>query len=439
VLTDWFLVAGCVTLLLAFAHGLLQRAPLSTSIVYLGVGYLIGPNVFGLLEVNPHTHARGIEWLTAVVIAISIFSGALKMRVPILDRRWLDPIRLAFPGMLLTIGGATLVGHYLLGLSPTHAFLLGAVLAPTDPVLASDVQVERIYEYHRLRFALTGEAGLNDGTAMPMIALALSLLVATPTLSVTNWVVIQLLWGVLGAVLIGGGVGKFAASYMLHLRLVHKQKGAGDRFLALGIIGLAYAFADLAHAIPFVAVFTAGVAVSQIERRTQENPPETVELRVTGDPNQQEVSVNEKTAPAFMLLRVREFTQNLERMGEATVVVLLGSLIRNWMFNTSTLLYAGVLFFAVRPLSIVTALAGSKMNWREQSMTSWFGIRGMASVYYLAYLRTHGASGPLVQTLANVAVAVIAYSIVVHGATVTPLMGWFEKHTGGKEESDKQE
>ena len=425
-LTDWFIVGGAVTMVLAFAAGLVRRAPLSTSIIYLGVGYLIGPRFFGLLDVDPRSHARGIEWLTAVVIVISIFSSALKLRIPVLDRRWFDPLRLAFPTMLLTIAGATAAAHFILHLPPETAFLLAAVLAPTDPVLASDVQVERTYEYHRMRFALTGEAGMNDGTALPMVTLALAFLGATPRVSAVHWIFLNLVWGVLGALLIGGLLGHLAGRYMLHLRLVHKEKAGGDRFLALGIMGLAYGLAEAAQAIGFVAVFAAGVAVRQIERRMQGKPPDVIELQVTGTAGEQEVAVDENKAPAFMLLRMRSFTENLERMGEAAVVVLLGSFLRGSMFGAATFIFAALLFFAIRPLSVIAGFAGAGMRRAETAMVSWFGIRGMASVYYLAYMRMHGASASLVQTLANIIVGVIVCSIVVHGASVTPFMRWFE-------------
>ena len=103
---------------------------------------------------------------------ISLFTTGLKLRVPLRDRQWWIPIGLASGSMVLTVGMVTLVGVYGLGLPLGGAVLLGAVLAPTDPVLASGVQIENIRDRNRLRFSLTGEAGLNDGTAFPWSCLA---------------------------------------------------------------------------------------------------------------------------------------------------------------------------------------------------------------------------------------------------------------------------
>src|SRR5262245_55009692 len=134
----WFIVAGAVALLMAYASGRVRRMPLRAAVVYLGIGYLLGPNVCGLLAIDPRTHAHMIEAITEIVIVISIFSSALKLRVPAFDRRWIDPLRLAFVSMVIGVSGVMAVGHIALGLPIGAALLLGAILAPTDPVLASD-------------------------------------------------------------------------------------------------------------------------------------------------------------------------------------------------------------------------------------------------------------------------------------------------------------
>jgi NhaP-type Na+/H+ or K+/H+ antiporter len=301
------------------------------------------------------------------------------------------------------------------------------VLASTDPVLASDVQVDRPYEFSRLRFALTGEAGLNDGAAMPLVTLGLALTGVSPTVSNPwSWVLSHVIWGFLGAVGIGGVIGDLGGRYMLHLRLRHQEKLGTDNFLALGLIGLSYGLATVAHTLGFVAVFAAGVAVRRIERRMNEEPPETIEVKI-GDPaEEQEVATDPDKAAAFMLLRLLSFTENLERIGEAVVVILLGSLLRNSMLTGGALILAPLLFFVVRPLSVFLSLIGSPMDQAERSMTAWFGIRGMASVYYLAYLHNAGAPDSMVREIAAIAVGVVAYSILLHGISVTPLMRWFE-------------
>ncbi len=194
-------------------------------------------------------------------------------------------------------------------------------------------------------------------------------------------------------------------------------------------MALSFGLAEAAHAIGFVAVFAAGVAARGVERRTDREPPETIEVTVADTAAEQEVATDPDKAPVFMLLRLQSFTESLERIGEAVVVVLLGSLLRNNMLTGGALLFGPLLFFLIRPLSVFISSIGSEMNWTERSMAAWFGIRGMASVYYLAYVYANGAAEALVHQLASVAIGIVTYSILLHGITVTPIMRWFEKRS----------
>ena len=423
----WFIVAGAVALLMTYVSGRVRRMPLSAAIIYLGIGYLLGPNVFGLLAVDPRTQSHIIEAVTEIVIVVSIFSSALKLRVPTLDWRWLGPLRLALVSMDIGVGGVTTVGHVVLGLPIGTALLLGAILAPTDPVLASDVQVERPFEFNRLRFALTGEAGMNDGAAFPLVSLSLALLSTDPISSFWwTWLFQNVIWGLLGAVAIGALLGHLGARYMLYLRLVHREKLGTDNLLALGLMSLSFGLAEAAHAIGFVAVFAAGVAARGIERQMEEHPPETIEVQVADPADEQEAATDPDKASVFMLLRLQSFTENLEQVGAAAVVILLGSLLRTSMFVGDALVSSLLLFFIIRPISVFASLVGSEMNWAERCLAAWFGIRGMASVYYLAYVYGEGAPEALVDQLAEVVLGVVTYSILLHGITVTPVMQRFE-------------
>jgi NhaP-type Na+/H+ or K+/H+ antiporter len=165
IFTWWFIVVGAVFLLMALSSSLLARLPLSTAMLYLGAGILIGPHALGLITIDPIHHAEIIERVTEVAVIISLFSAGLKLQVPRRDPFRRLPVLLASWSMVLTVALITLVGTLALDLPLGAAVLLGAVLAPTDPVLASDVQVTGPRDRDRLRFTLTGEAGLNDGTA----------------------------------------------------------------------------------------------------------------------------------------------------------------------------------------------------------------------------------------------------------------------------------
>ena len=161
------------------------------------------------------------------------------------DGRWLLPLRLAILSMLVTVALVAGVGVLALGLPLGAAILLGGILAPTDPVLASDVQVANPGDRDRLRFALTGEAGLNDGTAFPLVMLGLGLLGLHDIGSFGwRWLAVDVIWAVTAGVAIGAVLGTAVGRLVLYLRRTHKEAVGLDNFLALGLVGLAYGAAD---------------------------------------------------------------------------------------------------------------------------------------------------------------------------------------------------
>jgi NhaP-type Na+/H+ or K+/H+ antiporter len=168
--------------------------------------------------------------------------------------------------MTLTVGMITLVGAFLLHLPWGAAILLGAILAPTDPVLASDVQVATPGDRDRLRFSLTGEAGLNDGTAFPFVMLGLGLLGLHPLGACGwRWLAVDVGWAVLGGLAVGGVLGTLVGRLVLYLRRAHQEAVGRDDFLVLGLITLSYGSALLLHTYGFLAVFAAALALRRIE------------------------------------------------------------------------------------------------------------------------------------------------------------------------------
>ena len=174
--TMWFIVAGVLLIGMALAGSALRRAPLTASMFYLAAGAALGPAGAGLLQLDAVEDAATLERVAEIAVIISLFTAGLKLRLPGSDRRWRAPILLASLAMVLTVAGIAAVAVAALGLSIGAAVLLGALLAPTDPVLASDVQVLHEHDAEPVRFSLTGEAGLNDGTAFPFVMLGLGLM-----------------------------------------------------------------------------------------------------------------------------------------------------------------------------------------------------------------------------------------------------------------------
>ena len=138
----WSLFLGLLLITMVLAGTLLSRLPMSSAMIYLAAGYALGPEGLAVITLNPTRYAGALELVAEIAVLISLFSVGLRMGVPLRDRRWWLPLRLAFISMALTVGLIAAVGVWGLGLSLGAAILLGAILAPTDPVLASGVQTE---------------------------------------------------------------------------------------------------------------------------------------------------------------------------------------------------------------------------------------------------------------------------------------------------------
>src|SRR5215211_1643250 len=324
-----YVVVGAVFILMALSGSVLKRLPLSTAMLYLAAGVLIGPHALNLVHFDAIMEAAIVERITEVAVIVSLFTAGLKLRVPLRDPLWRVPIVLASWSMALTVGLIALVAVVALELSLGAAILLGAVLAPTDPVLASDVQVTGPRDRDRLRFTLTGEAGLNDGTAFPFVVLGLGLL-GLDELGTFGWrwFVIDVVWAVAGGLLIGALLGTGAGRLILYLRRVHRETVGFDDFLALGLIAFSYGAALLLHAYGFLAVFAAGLALRRVEVHATGQAREPDELLAAVDvTDDEDLATHPQTAPAYMAQTVLAFTEQLERIGEVAVMLLIGAML----------------------------------------------------------------------------------------------------------------
>jgi len=423
----WCVVVGAVLVVMALAGTVLKRLPLSAAMIYLGVGYALSPAGAGLLRVDPVADATFLEHLTELAVVVSLFTAGLKLRVALSDRRWRLPIRLAVVSMTATVGLVAAFGVFALGLPVGAAVLLGAVLAPTDPVLASDVQVRAVGDRDRVRFGLTGEAGLNDGTAFPFVMLGLGLLgLHDLGAGWWRWWAVDVGWAVAGGLTIGFGLGTLVGRLVLYLRKTHREAVGLDNFLALGLLALAYGTAVLLGAWGFLAAFAAGLALRTEEmRRTGDRP-----LEATGV-SPDEAAVHPEKAPAYMAEAVLGFNEQVEKVLEVAAVLVLGALLAATRPTWAAAGLAAVLFLVVRPASVLAGLAGAGASSVQKGLIGWFGVRGVGSLYYLAHATGHGLPGDAARTLAELVVWVVALSIVAHGVSVTPLMDWYGSR-GGK-------
>jgi NhaP-type Na+/H+ or K+/H+ antiporter len=431
----WFLVAGFVLTLMALANTLLKRLPLSTAQLYLLVGVAIGPLGIGLLVIDPIERAAVLERLAEVAVILSLFAAGLKLRTPLHDGRWKLPLRLATISMTLTVGLVTLAGVFLLGLPIGAAVLLGAVLAPTDPVLASDVQIEDPDDRDRLRFSLTGEAGFNDGAAFPFVMLGLGLL-GLHELGDWGWkwVVVDLGWRIAGGIGIGALLGIAVGRLVVHLRREQEEAVGLDDFLALGLVALSYGVAIIAQTYAFLAVFAAGLALRFEERRhTGDKPAEEIEA-LAREGEKEGVGADGDVVPAYMASAVLGFAEQLERIGGVALVILVGTLLTYADTSWNAILFVAALLFVIRPVSVWLGLIGSPTTGLQRELIAWFGIRGIGSIYYLMYAETHGVYDLFSGSILGVVLLTITASIVLHGTSVTPIMNWYAGRSDREEE-----
>jgi NhaP-type Na+/H+ or K+/H+ antiporter len=424
----WYFVLGALFLSVAILGSFVKRLPLTQTMIYLVVGALVGPLGFGLLSLDAQVHSHLLERLAEIAVIVSLFTTGLKLRLPLNDKQWLIPVRLAFASMTFTVGLVALVGVFGLGLPLGAAILLGAVLAPTDPVLASDVQLGHAHDRDRLRFSLTGEAGLNDGTAFPFVMLGLGLLGLHELGSWGwRWWAVDVVWAIAGGLGIGAAVGTGVGKLMLHLRRKHREGLGHDEFLALGVIALSYGAALLLHAYGFLAVLAAGLALRTIERRRSGNLPAEAVL-VTASPEKVvEIATARETAPAHLAGSLLNFNEQMERIMEVTLVLIIGLALSRSYLRVEEVWFVALLFLAIRPAAVLLGLMGTRRTAKERGLFSWFGIRGIGSLYYLMYAVNHGLSGDLAWQLISITLTVIAVSIIIHGITVTPLMDWYQQ------------
>ena len=430
--TIWYLLVGALLVLMALAGSVLKRLPLTSAMFYMAVGFGVGPLGAGLLTVDIIENAELLERLSEAVVVISLFTAGLKLRLPLRDRRWRPAVLLASLGMILTVALIALIGFYGLGLSLGAAVLLGAVLAPTDPVLASDVQVEHANDREDVRFALTGEAGLNDGTAFPFVMLGLGLLgLHELGAGGFRWVVVDVAWAIGAGLAVGTLCGALVARLVLYLRKQHSEAVGLDDFLALGLIGLSYGIALLIHSYGFLAVFAAGLALRRVEREhSPQHAAEETEA-VSAPPGDDKAATDPERAPAFMAGAVLAFNEQLERIVEVAMVLVLGAMLADVSWTVQPLIWViPVMFLVIRPVATFLSLLPTRTSIGQRAVIGWFGVRGVGSIYYLAFAITHGLAGPEARSVANVTLAVVAASVVAHGVSVTPLMSRYRQAKG---------
>lgn len=427
----WTLIIGALLISMALSGTLLKRLPLSTALLYLAVGYGLGPAGLALMAPDPLTYTVLLERMAEVAVLISLFTVGLKLGLPLSHPDWRLPVRLATVSMTLTVAFIAAIGVMALDLPLGAAILLSAILAPTDPVLASDVQVEETNDCDRLRFSLTGEGALNDGTAFPFVMLGLGLLgLHDLGTGGWRWVAVDVLWAITGGLGIGWALGTLIGRLVVYLRSRHQESVGLDEFLALGLIALTYGLAVLGHTYGFLAVFAAGLALQRVQEQpgTTDAPSAAQETGLQSRQAHQALAIHSGLASAYMRQEVQGFNEQLERMAEVTLVLVVGAMlpfIDHLPANAVGFLL--LLFLVVRPLAVGLGMLEAPVSGDQRLLISWFGIRGIGSIYYLMYAINHGLPSLLAEEMIALTLTTVAISIVLHGISVNPLMNLYRQ------------
>jgi NhaP-type Na+/H+ or K+/H+ antiporter len=403
-----YLAVGLATLAAALLPWLLGRVPISMPMVFVGAGVVVFALLPDLPDPDPTQHSEFALHLTEVCVIVSLMGAGLAINRAFAWRTWSTTWRLLAITMPISIVAVALLGWWGLGLGAASAILLAAAVAPTDPVLASEVQVsEPLTEDEgadddEARFALTSEAGLNDGLAFPFTyaAIAISLVGLAPSAWLGEWLLIDVGWRLAVGVLVGLGVGwilrrLFFSSVAERVGFAEKADG----FIALAATFLAYGAAEMVEGYGFIAVFVCACTIRAAER-------------------------------AHGLHAVlHTFVEQIERLLTVAVLILLGGAVARGLLESLTwpdVALAAVIVLVLRPLAGWFALTPGKTGPRERAVIAFFGVRGVGSLFYIAYGLQYG-DFPGGDRLWAIASAVILGSILIHGVAATPTMALLDR------------
>ncbi|AFZ03347.1 cation:proton antiporter [Calothrix sp. PCC 6303] len=404
------LFIGVLLLLVTLASGFISRLPLSFALIYLIVGIFVGPYGLGLIKLRQEGvfNAELLEKITELVVIISVFSCGLKIRRPLSLKYWDITKRLIVFLMPISIFSLAVVGKLFLGMNWGEAILLGAILAPTDPVLASEVQLTNINDQDELRFGLTSEGGLNDALAFPFVYFGLYALKDDNWNNwLKQWAAIDLIWAIAAGIVMGIVVAKIVVWFDNKVQKRCRVDETMEDFVAISTILITYSLTEIINGYGFLAVFVAGLVI----QRSYNNSDKA--------------------------LQQLEFVEQIEKLSEVGTILILGTILLfqpmvNYAYQSLVVIV--FLLLVIRPVGAWISTIGKrlpnsrnrKMDLVTRGLLGWFGIRGVGSLYYLAYAFGHGLEGKAGEQIAWITYTTIVMSVIIHGITSTPLMNWYE-------------
>jgi NhaP-type Na+/H+ or K+/H+ antiporter len=400
------LLIGLSTLLMVFMPAISKKVGISYSIVYVTIGVLIYA-AFGsaLPSPLPSSNPEITLHLTELIVIISLMGTGIKIDRDFSFKKWNTPLRLISIAMFLCIGVCYLFGIGFLSLSLPSAILLGAVLAPTDPVLASDVQVGPPNDKTKseTKFSLTSEAGLNDGMAFPFVWLAITfaLMAQQKEASIMNWFGYHLIYKIIAGGIIGYLAGKAVGFVIFRLSKKYKVLKPTQGFLAISLTLCVYSITEIAHGYGFIAVFVSALVLRHSEKEHHFH------------------------------LELHDFTEQIERLLLAVLLIFFGGALVSGILEAldwKMVVFAFVFVLIVRPASAYLSLLGRKISLQDKIAIGFFGIRGMGSIFYLSFALVTAKFSDQKELWAIVTFTILL-SILIHGATADRILKYLKVET----------
>ncbi|MDT0645840.1 cation:proton antiporter [Zunongwangia sp. F260] len=396
---------GFATLIMAWLPSFAKKIKVSSPIILLLIGFGIYTAAIPLGWPSPIWNDEWLMYFSETIVIISLMGAGLKIGSHYTLKSWRKPLLLVFITMPICMVSAYFLGSYFLLLSLPSSLLLAAILAPTDPVLAAEVQLddplaEKSPE-DNVRFTLTAEAGLNDGIAFPFSYMAVLVAQAGSwaAFDLTGWILDEFLLKITLGIIIGLVIGRLIGFLFDRLHHVSGVKTFVG-FLSLSLTIMTYGLSELLHGYGFLAVFFAGFSLRYYEK-------------VSGDYKK----------------KLHDFITEVEHLLLVVWIILFGGSIMSGMLALTDwkgVTFALIFVLLIRPLAgMIPLIFVKKEKMKEKLAISFLGIRGIGSVFYLswAFLKFDNFSHK--NELYAITAYIILFSIVLHGLTAPSIINYF--------------
>jgi NhaP-type Na+/H+ or K+/H+ antiporter len=393
--------AGLAFLVAITALSYQSERAFSAAIIYLGLGLLagVGLYVLGIEPLDPVGDAELISRVAELALLVAVFTAGLKMERRLTFKSWRSVVLLIALVMPATVALIVAFGTLVMGLSLGAALILGGVLAATDPVLAGDIGVgapgDQPEDSEEPQFAITAEAGLNDGLAAPLVLLGILVAGGASAGEVVEWAFVDLLYAVVVAAVVGAAGGYGLAALVVPLRKRELFLPQFDGFVSIAAPLLLYGATEAIGAYGLVAGFAGGLAFRRYEFGHEYNR------------------------------RMHDGAEVVEKLLELTVILVLGSMVTLSALDEPGVagwLLVPALLLVFRPGSVLLFFSYGPLTFRGCAFVAWFGVRGVAAVYFsTAAVQTGVLASDELSTVVWTALVCVMASIVVHGVTSGPV------------------